>query len=91
MATLFVRVKCLRESYVEFCNRGNLKSFCRNIVHVHKMGKFEDKESLWKILTDILKNVGKEDPRGKRYSEATKVMFETIKLWDGLRLHHFYL
>ena len=89
VATLSVRVKCLRESSIEFCNRGDLKSFCRNIVHAHKMGKFEGKESLWDFLTDIVKNVGKEDPRGKRYSEATKVMFETIKLWGGPRLHHF--
>ena len=51
VATLSVRVKCLRESSVDFCNRGNLKSFCRNIVHTHKMGKFEDKESLWDFLT----------------------------------------
>ena len=73
VATLSVRVKCLRESSVEFCNRGDLKSLCRNIVHARKMGKFDNKEYLWDFLTDIVKNVGKEDPRGKRYSEATKV------------------
>ena len=89
VATLSVRVKCLRESSVEFCNKGDLKSFCRNIVHVHKMGKFEGKESLWDFLTDIVKNVGKENPRGKHYSEATKIMFKTIRLWGGPRLHHF--
>jgi hypothetical protein len=90
VATLFLRVTCLRESSVEFYNRGDLKSFCRNIVHAHKMGKFEGTQSLWDFLTDIVKNVGKEDSRGKRYSEPTKVMFETIKLWGGPRLHHFF-
>jgi hypothetical protein len=86
------RAKASKRSLVsvqtEMANRKDIVVFCRNIVQAWRDGLWGGHEALWEFMKDVSKNLVRKK-EGHRFSKASKVMWEVVKLRAGPAIANF--
>jgi hypothetical protein len=69
--------------------RGDVLTFCTNILNAHRTKAFGGKPALWDFLKDVVANLNRK-AQGIRWSENTKAFSQTMKIYGGRQMCDFF-
>ena len=86
---LKLRVRSFKERIREFSKRGDMKSICHQLVKADEKGLFKEKRVLMDTLDSVSRNFHVRGSQGRRYKDAVKRFYESLKIMGGPRICNF--